>query len=352
MPSSLSLSYPWTQAPLVANAPMRLIALASLAVAVSRAGGIGFLAAGTDVSDLKKELEKAASLIKESTIQGADDHVLPIGVGFINWGLDIDTAMAAFEEYLPAAVWFFAPRKTEDLWDWTQRIRMLSEGRTKIWIQVGNVLDALETARKCRPDVLVIQGSDAGGHGLAQGASVMSLLPEVFDALHEERLEGIPLIATGGIVEGRGMAACLVLGAHGVVLGTRYLASDEASIAKGYQDDVLRVRDGGRSTVRTKVYDVLRGTTGWPSRYNGRGIINKSYLDAQNGRSPDENKRLYDEALGKGDQGWGEEGRLTAYAGSAVGLVKEAKSAENITKEVRRDAVGILSKLSVLPLKL
>ncbi|CAD6574575.1 MAG: hypothetical protein ASARMPREDX12_008677 [Alectoria sarmentosa] len=325
---------------------MRLIALAPLAYAVSLAGGLGFLAAGTDLNDLKKQLQIVADLVAQTPLPGSS-LVLPIGVGFINWGVDLETALEALREHIPAAVWLFAPRKNEDLVEWTKRIRETSKGTTKIWIQVGTVTDAIEVARSCHPDVLVVQGADAGGHGLAQGAGIVSLLPEVADEMREMGMESIPLVAAGGIVEGRGVAAALALGAGGVVMGTRFLASKEADIAKGYQYDVLRTKDGGQSTIRTGVYDILRGTKGWPDQYEGRGIINQSYLDAQkHGRITDENKKLYEEALQKGDQGWGEYGRVTAYAGCGVGLVKEVKYAKEIMDEVRQDAAEVLSKLS------
>ena len=344
--NTMNSVHPWTRSPLIVNAPMLLIALAPMAVAVAQTGGFGFLAAGTDVRDLKAELRKARDLVQRTPIKGSDPDVLPIGVGFINWGVDLTTALEAMKEQIPAAVWFFAPKRTKDLIEWTSKIRVFSSGRTKVWIQIGTVADAIQVAKMCSPDVLVVQGADAGGHGLAQGAGIVSLLPEVADALKEAEMGSIPLIAAGGIVEGRGTAACLALGASGVVMGTRFLASKEANIAKGYQDDVLRTRDGGLSTARTNVYDTLRGITGWPGRYDGRGILNQSFWDAQDGKSTDENKRLYNEALQKGDEGWGEDGRLTAYAGSGVGLVKEVKSAHEIIEEVRGDALEVMSKIS------
>ena len=325
---------------------MRLIALAPLAVAVSEAGGIGFLAAGTEVKSLKEELLKAADLVKRSSLKSAHDGILPIGVGFINWNIHLDHALEACEDNMPAIVWFFAPQQNEDLAEWTEGFRKFSKGRIKVWIQVGTVSDALQIAGTCRPDVLVIQGADAGGHGLVQSAGTLTLLPEASDTLHEAGLGDIPLFAAGGIVEGRGTAACLALGADGVVMGTRFLASKEASIPKGHQNDVLRTSDGGVSTVRTKVYDQLRGTADWPAHFNGRGIINQSFLDAQDGKTVEENKMLYQEALSKGDHGWGEVGRLTAYAGAGVGLVKQIKPARDILEEVRNDTVILLSKLS------
>lgn len=325
---------------------MRLIALAPLAVAVSRAGGFGFLAAGTDVSELKSELQRAADLVKDSPIERATADVLPIGVGFINWGVQLDTAVEALKEHVPAAVWFFAPRENQDLVVWTERIREVSHGRTKVWIQIGTRADAVEVARLCNPDVIVVQGCDAGGHGLVQGASIVTLLPEVADALKEIGCGSVPLIAAGGLVEGRGAAASLALGASGVVMGTRFLASKEANIAKGYQDDVIRSKDGGVSTIRSSVYDQVRGTAGWPAEYGGRGIVNQTFMDAKSGMHVDENKKLYAEAMKKGDEGWGEDGRMTAYAGSGVGLVNEVLSARDIVWKVIQDVFLISSKLS------
>lgn len=172
---------------------------------------------------------------------------------------------------------------------------------------------------------------------------MIPLVPEVVDALARERLR-IPVIAAGGISEGRGVAAVLTLGASGVALGTRFLACNEATIAKGYQDEVVRIHDGGVSTVRSKLYDVLRGIVNWPKAYDGRGAANRSYLDAQSGMSDDENRQLYEEEMQKGDQGWGAEGRMTTYAGTGVGLVREVKSAEGILQELSTDAMLALKK--------
>lgn len=352
MLKAMNRAYPWLRSPIIVSAPMRLIALAPLAVAVAQAGGFGFLAAGTDNSDLKAELGRARDLLQKSPIKGVDPTILPIGVGFINWGANMNAALEAIKMHTPTAVWFFAPKRNEDLIEWTEKVREITGGRTKVWVQIGTVTDALYVAQACAPDVLVVQGADAGGHGLAQGAGIVTLLPEVTDALANIGMSHIPLIAAGGIVEGRGTAACLALGANGVVLGTRFLACSEANITKGYQDDVLRTWDGGLATVRTSVYDILRGTTGWPDKYNGRGIINQSFLDAQDGVSIEENKTLYREALQKGDEGWGKDGRLTAYAGSGVGLVKEVMSARGIIEEVRRNAIEAISELSRAPSKL
>jgi nitronate monooxygenase len=260
-----------------------------------------------------------------------------VGVGFINWGADLEKALPVIQKFKPAAIWFFAPSSVAALRDWTERYRHASPG-SRVWVQVGSVREAVDVVRECRPDVLVVQGTDAGGHGLAQGAGLVSLLPEVSDRVAElipHENDRPLLIAAGGIVEARGAAASLLLGASGVVMGTRFLASHEAVLTKGYQDEVLRASDGGQTTVRTKVWDNARGTTGWAATHNGRGIVNKTYTDALNGMTDEENKSLYEEDMKKGDLGWGVDARLCTYAGSAVGLVREVNGAGEIVREVR-----------------
>ena len=90
-------------------------------------------------------------------------------------------------------------------------------------------------------------------------------------------------------------------------------------------------------------YDTLRGTTGWSSRYGGRGIIDDSYLDAKDGSVTAEMKRQHNKALRMGDAGWEEHGRLTAYAGTSVGPINSLMSARDILHGVRRHAANILN---------
>ena len=359
---------------------MRLIALADLAVAITKAGtihaahplphlttqhhnpplfssltpnshptgGIGFIGAGTDVSDLASHLDEASSQLETAGLHTLNG-TLPVGVGFINWGADLAAALPVIARFRPAAVWFFAPASLASLVEWTREVRRASP-ETKVWVQVGGVQEAEEVVREAGPDVLVVQGTDAGGHGRARGAGLVSLLPEVCDAVDamvQDESERPVIVAAGGVVEARGVCAALALGASGAVMGTRFLAANEAVIAKGYQMEVLRARDGGQTTVRTKVWDNARGTTGWAETHNGRGIINMTYTDAMSGMTDDENKKLYEADMQKGDEGWGRHARLCTYAGSGVGLIKEVKGAGEIVREVREGArktmEGILS---------
>lgn len=320
---------------------MRIFAGPALATAVTRAGGIGFMGPGAKPSDLDSFLSDAKNLLGPSFHSSHD--TLPVGIGFQTFSADLSVASQTIQKHKPCAVWLFAPRDGQrELDTWSRRVRDVSPG-TKIWIQVGSVSDAVKAARSTSPpDVLVLQGNDAGGHGLAKGAGIISLLPETADELRDSY---IPLIAAGGIADGRGVAAALSLGAVGAVMGTRFLAAKEAKVSKGYQDDVLRIKDGGQNTVRTTLYDELAGRTDWPPEYDGRNVVNQSILDHMSGVEFEENKKRYQKATAKGDEGWGENGRLTAYVGSAVGLIHEVVGAEEIVRNARDEAKASLERV-------
>ena len=239
----LRSDYPWTEYPLIVGAPMRLIALSNLAVEVSNAGGLGYIGAGSDVSTLESELDKATTSLTVKSL----NETLPIGIGFLLWAGDklLQSALPMVERYKPAAVWLFAPDHDDQLARWTTETRRASP-KTKIWIQIGTVADALSTVQSCQPDVLVVQGTDAGGHGLEKCAGLLTLLPEVNDVItiYCSQNPSIPkptLIAAGGVIDHRALAAVLSLGAHGAVLGTRYLACPEANISKGYQLSLIHI---------------------------------------------------------------------------------------------------------------
>lgn len=346
------------------------IATAPLAISVSAAGGFGFIAGGYDTSGLETQLHEAANLIKDlDTTNPArtfytETGILPLGVGFLNWGADREAALAILKQHRVAAVWLFAPREMpSDLVAWAKDIRDLDASnpsasepesektrvKTQLWIQIGTVHEAAAALSALHPDVLVVQGSDAGGHGLAQSASIVTLLPEVHSLLRKSDADKHTLLlAAGGITTGRTLLAAQVLGALGAVMGTRFLASKEARVAGGYRDEILRASDGGVSTVRSTVYDRVRGIHGWPGRYDGRGVINQSYVDAvQYGMDDEENRRLYRAEMEKGDAGWGPGGRMTTYAGTGVGLVKEVLSAKEILDEVWEEARAVAGELGM-----
>lgn len=332
---------------------MRVISGPRLAVAVSEAGGLGFIGPGAKPRDLEVDLTEASNLMSKSSV-ASSDGTLPIGVGFQTWNGDLSIACEILSKFRPSAAWLFAPRHGQtELDDWAKGIRAASP-KTQIWIQIASVTDAVAAMKSNeKPDVIVVQGTDAGGHSRKTGAGIITLLPEVFDALNTSSLlsSAVPLIAAGGIIDSRGLAAALSLRAAGVAMGTRFLASSEAIINPGYQRHILEASDGGQTTVRTQLYNHLRGTTDWPEPFDARALINQSWRDHDSGLPFDRNKELYTEASEMGEAGWGPKGRMATYVGTGVGLVRHARPAGDIVREVRdgvRDVLRIAQQSTEL----
>jgi nitronate monooxygenase len=320
---------PWIQSPLIANAPMSGIAKSNLATAVTRAGGLGQIGFMDSLQDLSKELETAKEALAD-----LESQTLPIGLGVIVFGSPIDAWMTLFAKYKPAVAWLsFA--SADELQIWTEEIRR-SSPQTRVWIQLGSVQAAVEVARACRPDALVLQGIDAGGHGHEDGASIVSLVPEIADKLSALGFT-IPLIAAGGIVDGRGCAAALTLGASGAIMGTRFLAAEETAIPTFYLDEILEASDGGQVTARSRVFDEIWGPNFWPETYDGRCLKNTVYEKYKAGGSIKEirswlSTRMNDPAAALHVKDMG-----SVWAGTGVGLVTKQGTAANIMQEVRDD---------------
>ncbi|KAF4450338.1 hypothetical protein F53441_6621 [Fusarium austroafricanum] len=342
--------FPWSTPPYIIGAPMRVMSGPHLALSISKSGGLGFIGPGAKPEDTSKDLATAWELLHGSPSKilpsvFPSTSSLPIGVGFQLWNGDLKSAAQAVQEHRPCAAWLFAPRRgQEELDEWTSQIRK-AYPKIQVWIQIGTVQESIEAANSAhRPDALVIQGAEAGGHGRAtDGLGIMTLFPEIADKVRDS---GMLLFAAGGIADGRGVAAALSLGATGVAMGTRFLAATEARISKGYQQEIIRATDGARCTTRTMLYNHLRGTIGWPEQYSPRGIVNQSFHDYQSGVEFEELKRRHDEAAQSGDKGWGPEGRLTTYASAAVGLIHDLQDAEAIVKTVQSEAKEIVTELA------
>ena len=351
MAHTLTKLYPWLSTPAIISAPMLGAATPALAVNVTKAGGLGFIAGGTRADALENALQQTANLIRTTNSRPhrePKNDVLPIGVGFQLFNTPAHVATTAFATLTrpPAVVWLFAPAHSSDLATWAREIREATAGKTHIWVQVGTVAEAKAAVELASPEVLVVQGSDAGGHGLARSASVMSLVPEVADMLAAIGRGGTPVLAAGGITDGRGVAAALTLGAAGVVMGTRFLAASEAGIAAGWQREITRLADGGVSTTRSTLCDRLKETKGWPARYDGRAAVNRGHEDEESGMADGENVRLYREELEKGDSAWGASGRMVTYAGTGVGMIHDVRPAAAIVGEVRSQAREVLERVA------
>ncbi|KAI1333782.1 inosine monophosphate dehydrogenase [Xylariaceae sp. FL0016] len=344
MAAGLQTACPWTKAPVIINAPMGGFAGHALASAVSVAGGIGMIGAVFDMNELSENLTSAretlaAHIEKSDPWHPANSPILPLGVGLLPFVANIDTAMPVIAQHKPAILWLFAAKELSDYAAWRTRLRAASPD-TQLWVQVGSVSAALEVARTAAPDVLVMQGADAGGHGFARGAGIVSLLPEASDALVAAGLGHVPLVAAGGIAEGRGVASAVALGAAGAVMGTRFLAAEETMMHPAYRAAVLGARDGAVSTARAHVFDELRGPNIWPPLYDGRALTTESYADWKQGVDIEQIRTRCKEAAAGEDAGYSS--RVAVWAGAGVGLVNKVLPAAQIVQEVRDAATDAL----------
>jgi nitronate monooxygenase len=203
----------------------------------------------------------------------------------------------------------------------------------------------VKAAREAANDgasVIVAQGIDAGGHQWLKGAGIISLLPEIRDMLESDFSDrSIALLAAGGIVDGRGVAAALTLGADGVVLGTRFVVSKEAPVKDDIKQLYLQTSDGGATTIKSTLHDDVRGTGFWPRElYDGRAIVGNSYTDLQDGMSMEDAQHIYKDAVAKGDT----LSRAIVWSGTGVGLIKDIKSVEDIIKEAQASARTTLQR--------
>src|ERR1700733_5586053 len=229
----------------IALAPMGGSAGGALAAAVSNAGGLGLLGGGNGDRDwLTRELPIVAGGTRG-----------PWGVGFQSWAVDRGTVELALESRPSAVMLSFGdPRPLAE--------PARASGATLI-IQVTS-LDEARQAMDLGADVIVAQGTEAGGHGARRGWSTLAFVPVVADLAAP-----VPVLAAGGIADGRGLAAALALGASGALIGTRFLATAEALLDQAEQQAIIDA--GGEDTERDGVLDIARGSR-WPREYTARTL--------------------------------------------------------------------------------
>jgi enoyl-[acyl-carrier protein] reductase II len=193
-----------------------------------------------------------------------------------------------------------------------------------------------EKSEAAGADVVAAQGTEAGGHTGEVGT--MALVPQVVDAVN------IPVLAAGGLADGRGLVASLALGAQGAIFGTRFVASEESQAASGYRKAIVHARDD--STVRTRSF------TGKPARTirNERTDEWEAKADEiqefpfQAGISAQEGVMDY---MGRGDRF--DLDRMFLPAGQSAGLIHEIKPAAEIFQDIVREAEETIRELSQTP---
>jgi NAD(P)H-dependent flavin oxidoreductase YrpB (nitropropane dioxygenase family) len=195
---------------------------------------------------------------------------------------------------------------------------------------ISTVAEARAAAR-AGVDVIVAQGTEGGGHVGVMGT--MPLVPMVVSAVAP-----VPVLAAGGVADGRGLAAALALGADGVLLGTRFLASDEAPIAKGFKQAILE--SDGHDTLVTDIPDVAHGQV-WPGAYVR--VRRNRFIEQWIGRENELRRHRVEVSAGLREASKaGDPDRGAVMIGQTAGLIDRVEPAADLVREISRAAEAIL----------
>lgn len=309
-------------------APMATITGGALAAAVSRAGGLGLVAGGY-AATVGTEPDLETELVRAKAGKGK------FRVGFIVWALENGPAMLTKAlRHSPFCVFlsFGGPHPYAAE---IHKAGALLVCQVQFMSQIHAALEAGAAA-------IVVQGTEAGGHGATR--STFPFVPEAADYLKRHSPQTL-LLAAGGIVDGRGLAAALVLGADGVLVGTRFWATAEALTPKPHTDKAIKVT--GDATIRTKTIDALRGVP-WPKEYSFRFLKNKltdewsdrerEAFDAYGTMSAQ-----YARARAENDLD-----TVAVVCGEGVGLVNSRPTAASVVKSMTAQAEKTLRKAGKL----
>ena len=314
------------EAPIVL-APMGGAVTPELAAAVSNAGGLGMLALSWSTpDDVRSQVAETAALTDR-----------PFGVNLIREWDQRERLAVAVDAGAPVISLF-----------WGDAAGLVQEAHDEGAIVFVSVASAAEATRAADAgaDVVVAQGWEAGGH-VRGTVTTLALVPRVVDAVAP-----VPVVAAGGIADGRGLAAVLALGAAGAWVGTRFLAAQESSIHDEYRRRLLEA-------VETDTYYGTLFDGGWPDAPH-RALRNSTVegWEAAGRPAPGERPGEEEEVAARGDGSpvkryasstphssmTGEIEALPNWAGQGVGLVTRVKPAAEIVQELVADAERILTK--------
>ena len=300
----LNIQYP------IIQGGMAWISDANLAAAVSEAGGLGIISGVGSIEDIRQEIRKTKSLTKKPfgiNIMLMRDNIDEIAKLVCDEGVDVVTTGAG------------SPGKYIEEWK-------------KYDIKVIPVVPSVAIAKRMEKfgvDAIIVEGMEAGGH-IGQ-LTTMSLVPQVVDAVD------IPVIAAGGIGDGRGIAASFMLGACGVQMGTRFLVANECKVHENYKDRILSAKD-----IDTEVTGT---TTSHPVRVL-RNKLTREYLKLE--KTNADPKKI--ESLGKGALKKavidGDVNNGSVMAGQIAGLVSKKQSCKEIINELISELDLLLGRIS------
>jgi len=288
---------------------MRRISLGELAAAVSRAGGFGIIgASGMEGNALRAEVRKARSLTDRP------------------FGLNIPLYRPNAFEALEIAVEEGLRAVTTSAGDPGKVIRRVKEAGLRIL----HVVATVEMARKAEGagvDAVIAVGAEGGGHVGRDEISTLVLIPQVADAVR------MPVVAAGGIGDGRGLVAAFALGAEGVQMGTRFLATQQSTVPPSYKQAILNARDDGTMIAARKGYPI-------------RVLKNQAALAVremdERGATQAEINAFVDSLS---DKGKGGEGEGLMSAGQIAGLIQDIKTVEEVIRSMVAEAKSVAQKL-------
>ncbi len=286
---------------------MAWIADASLAAAVSNAGGLGLIAAGSAPADVvREEIRKTRSMTDK-----------PFGVNIMLMSPSAgDIAQLVIEEGVQVV--------TTGAGSPAQYIEAWKNAGIKVIPVVAAVAQAVRMER-AGADAVVAEGCEAGGH--IGELTTMVLTPAVCDAVH------IPVLAAGGIADGRGIAAAMILGAQGVQVGTRFLVARECTVHQAYKEMVLGARDVDTA--------VTGRSTGHPVRCLKNRLSREMAAKEKEGVDPMALEEFLTGSLRRAAKE-GDVKQGSVMAGQCAALVKQEQSAKEILDEMFGDAERIL----------
>lgn len=304
----LGIRYPLIQAGMIWCSGYKL------AAAVSNAGGLGIIGSGSMYPDI---LEEHIQKCKKATVK-------PFAVNLPMIYPDIEKHVELIRKYKVPIVFTSAGNPKT----WTSVLK--SEG-----IKVVHVVSSLKFALKAQEagvDAVVAEGFEAGGHNGIDETTTMTLIPIIKKEIQ------IPLIAAGGIATGRGMLAAMILGADGVQIGSRFVASEESSAHQNFKNTVIKTEDGGTQLTLKELTPV-------------RLIKNEFYKKVQDAYSKDASVEELKNLLGKGRAKKGMfEGDLVEgelEIGQIAGLIREIKPAAKIVEEIMSEYHQALKSLEM-----
>lgn len=351
----LTQHFPCT-VPLI-GAPMADHSGAELAVAVCQAGGLGFIAAGhlQDVEQLESELQKFPVAL------------YPLCLGFIGHSVLADAAgwdryEYVLQRYRPAVVQFFAPGLVRHpVQPGVTNVMMAHSVGAKVFAQVGTLAEAVAAVQEGHVDGVMVQGGEAGGHGLRRGwaKGTLPLARSVVRRVREWQRPDLPVVAAGGVVDGAGLAAVLALGCDGAMLGTRLAATPESqgAFAATLADPAVTCDD----VIRTTVLDAIQNeysTTPWPVPYDSVGAVrNRTVRQWEEGTTNDDDDNndlrhaLRDPVRGpaivadyRRQKHLANHGMV--HCGQGVGDIEKVEPAAALIERISNEAVDILRTLA------